>query len=114
MSGNATNANSGYTGLLTDGSTFKGCEWLDDKYYDIYISNSVETGCGGSPCKGHAMNEVAGWYGDWAIMVSKSSPWSDRSGAFDHGTLTGVFYWNSYWGNANARNSFRIVLTPNS
>ena len=111
--GNTQEANSGYSGLLTDGSEFTSDRvWPDDKYLDIYISSSTETACEGNPCKGHAMNEVAGWYGDASVLVHTICPWSNRSGYPGDGTWTGVFHFGNSGGSGSEVASFRIVLTP--
>ncbi len=102
-SGNTTSANSGYPGLLTDGSQFTGDRvWPDEKYYDVYTSTSTATACNGKPCKGHALNEVAGWYGDDTWMVNATEPWFVRGGSYDQAC-----------GSANSFYSFRQVLAPN-
>ena len=113
-SGNTANANSGYSGLLTDGSEFneKAREWPDDKYLDIYTSTSTATACNGKPCKGHALSEVVEWYGDSAVMVEMIKPWMIRGGshASSPSSAAGVFYYVNNYGNAGG--TFRIVLTP--
>ncbi len=112
MSGNTDNDNSGYSGTLTDDSYFAGRAWPDEKYYDLYTSNDPKTACNGNPCKGHALNEVAGWYNDSTNMVSTMKPWSARSGHHNGAAYAGAFYYSSVYGSAYAIGSFRQVLAP--
>ena len=91
-SGMNTAANSGYTGLLQDGTMFTGKSFLEDKYYDFYESNDSLTACNKKACTSHALNETAGWYGDYTYMVTASYPWSTRGGHYTHSSFAGVFY----------------------
>ncbi len=112
MSGNTGAYNSGYTGLLTDGSTYQGKAWPADKYYDNYTSNNPLMACNGNPCKGHALNEVILWYGDYSNLGYLSSPWLVCSGAHFSNTIAGVFSYNYSLGYTDSSISFRQVLTP--
>ena len=116
MSGNTQELNSGYTGKLTDESEFNenAREWPDAKYYDLYITTDTTTACNGKPCKGHALDEVAGWYGDWSNMVATTTPWFQRSGFYSNTTIAGVFSFSRWHGEVANTLSFRIVLTPNN
>ena len=67
-SGMNTTANSGYTGLLQDGTTFTGKSWLEDKYYDFYESSDLLTACKGASCISQALNETAGWYEEYTYI----------------------------------------------
>ena len=115
-SGYTQEVNSGYSGLLGDGTTFtEGArEWPNDKYLDIYTSDNAITACGGAPCKGHAMNEIDGWYGDNNWMVNASNPWMLRGGSHNRNVFAGVFAYTLTYGHAYSDHSFRIVLTPNN
>ena len=63
--------NSGYTGMCEfDGKEFVGRAWPESKYYDLYTTSSTTTACGGNACKGHALNEVVGWYSDSSGLVN--------------------------------------------
>ncbi len=114
MSGNTVTANSGYKGQITDGSTIEGREWPSEKYYDVYTTTDTKLACNGGPCKGHALNETAGWNsnGAWGATVKK--PWFNRSGVFSDPNVAGIFYHSSHDGSAAGRASFRVVLTPNN
>ncbi len=116
MSGNTTSANSGYKGVLADGSEFNENtrDWPDTKYYDEYTSTSIETACNGKPCKGHAIGEVTGWYGDFTEMVSTSEPWFLYGGYSRNNALAGVFAHGHNAGSVSVNISFRQVLTPNN
>ncbi len=106
--------NSGYKGKLSDESLIEGREWNDNKYYDFYSSTNSKTACNGSPCKGHALSEIAGWYGDFSAMLSTTSPWLARGDWPQDDKLSGVFSYYPHYGSTYLQTTFRIVLTPNS
>ncbi len=114
-SGNTLELNSGYKGLLTDEIEFSdnARSWLSDKYYDFYASDDVKTACNDTLCKGYALNETSGWYGDRKNMVHNIYPWMDRGGyqRKNDGT-SGVFAYINGEGSSSNYRSFRIVLTP--
>ncbi len=114
MSGNTEGTNSGYTGELTDGSTYQGRDWPDAKYYDVYTSNDLNTACNGSPCKGEILGEVSGWYNDRTNIVDTTRPWFVYSGNHYNGVASGIFSYGQAYGSMNIIYSFRIVLTPNN
>ncbi len=109
-SGRNTTANSGYTGLLQDGTMFTGKSFLEDKYYDFYESSDPLTACNGTSCIGQALNETAGWYGDYTDLVTAQDPWSVRGGQHDDAGA-GMFYFRRCRGNASINGSFRLVLS---
>ncbi len=114
MSGNTKENNSGYDGTLTDGSHFAGRSWPDAKYYDLYASKDTKMACNGNLCKGHALDEVARWYDDYAVMINVTYSWMIRGGVHNFTTGAGVFTFNSAGegGSVGIRVSFRQVLTP--
>ena len=107
------NYNSGYTGLLQDGTTFTGKSWLEEKYYDFYTSSDFLTACNQKACTTHALNETAGWYGDYTYMVIAQLPWSVRgggySGNYSLGVGAGIFCFHQGDG-VTYNTSFRLVL----
>ena len=103
--------NSGYTGLLQDGTTFTGKSWLEDKYYDFYTSSDLLTACGGKACISQALNETEGWYDDYAVMVTAPLPWLVRGGFCTYGSPAGVFYFYYSSGCLDDKYSFRLVLS---
>ncbi len=116
-SGQTKEQNSGYKGLLRDNSYLsEGRDWPDSKYYDVYTSDNVETSCNGKPCKGYALNEIQGWYGDNVSTVNEINPWYVRSG--EHLDITnnllssGTFASGVHLGRSGVRFSFRQVLAP--
>ncbi len=109
-SGMSISYNSGYTGLLQDGTTFIGKSWLEDKYYDFYSSSNPLTACNGTSCISQALNETAGWYEDYAYMIGLQSPWIIRSGYYGHNNTSGIFYYYYYEGNETLSGSFRLIL----
>ncbi len=118
--GYSTTSNSGYTGRTgINDEQFTGREWQNDKYYDFYSTTNVLTACmlsgnGNAPCKGHALNELAGWYGDYSSMVQKTDPTIVRSGNYNYGSNAGSFNFNHSRSYAIWDVSFRQVLTPNN
>ena len=105
--------NSGYTGKTgLDNETYTERSWPDSKYYDLYTTSDVNTACNGKPCKGHALNEVAGWYGDYSNMVHAWNPWIICGGNWNDGAMAGIFSLYSTNGYAVSYYSFRIVLAP--
>ncbi len=110
-SGMSTTAHSGYTGLLQDGTKITGKNWLEDKYYDFYTSSDPLTACKGKACISQALNETAGWYGDYTYMVTAQYPWSARGGHYTYSSLAGVFYYSHDHGHSSSSGSFRLVLS---
>ena len=111
-SGTNTIAHSGYTGLLQDGTKITGKSFLEDKYYDFYTSSDPLTACKGKACISQALNETAGWYGDYTYMVTAQYPWSMRGGYLLDGTGAGIFYYSRASGSTNGSAvSFRLVLS---
>ncbi len=110
-SGMSMTANSGYTGLLQDGTKFTGKNFLEDKYYDFYESSNPLTACKGASCTAHALNETAGWYGDYAYMITAQYPWTVRGGNYYNNSDAGVFYYSTYNGHIAGGGSFRLVLS---
>ena len=76
-------SNSGFTGMLYDGTTYTGVPFPDSKYYNLYSGNYYEESAQiGSKYIGHALKEVDSWYinrGDYYIMdsshVNYRYPW---------------------------------------
>ena len=110
-SGLSMTAHSGYTGLLQDGTKITGKDFLEDKYYDFYTSSDPLTACKGKACISQALNETAGWYGDYKNIITVRYPWSLRSGHYRNNGLAGVFYYDAAIGNDYGDGSFRLVLS---
>ena len=110
-SGISTTSHSGYTGLLQDGTKITGKDFLEDKYYDFYESSDPLTACKGTSCTTHALNETAGWYGDYTYMLTVQYPWSLRGGRYDDNTNAGVFGYSGTGGNIDSHVSFHLVLS---
>ncbi len=89
--------------------------WFKDntKYYDRYSVTSTSS-CTDTECKGHALNETAGWYGDKASFVSSGYPWFGYGGLPDYDTIAGLFQFSTHNGLWSVNVSFRVVLTPTS
>ena len=112
-SGATTSGNSGYSGLLADGSNFDGREWQEDKYYDFYNSGDYNTACNGLPCNGHSLNEVVNWYEERVYIVQAGRSWFDSGGCYYDAAESGIFASDYWYGELHYNVSFRIVLTPN-
>ena len=100
-SGYNSSYNSGFTGMLNDGTTYTGVSFPDTKYYNLYT---------GSSYTGHALTETKNWYGDYANFVSSSNPWFIRGGNYNTGALTGVFFFNGDSGDSTVGSS-RLVIS---
>jgi len=101
-SGYSSSANSGFTGMLYDGTTYTGVSFPDSKYYNLYT---------GSSYTGHALTETKNWYSDNASFVSSFAPWFIRGGYYDNGTNAGVFNFNYLDGDSFSYNSSRLVIS---
>ena len=82
------------------------------KYYDLYTSATLSQACDGQVCYGHALSETAGWYGDGQYLLSSTSPWFRRGGAYNHILTAGVFRFSADTGGASLWWSFRLALAP--
>ena len=101
-SGYNSSYNSGFTGMLKDGTTYTGITFPDSKYYNLYT---------GSSYTGHALTETKNWYSDDAIFVSASDPWFRRGGSSYVGTDAGVFGFSICNGYSHANRSSRLVIS---
>ncbi len=85
----------------------------DSKYYDKYTSDNILTACNGSVCLSHGLNETAGWYSSYRIMVNEAYPWLIRGGGYATSlTDTGIFNFttsSSFGGRPATGGSFRLV-----
>ena len=101
-SGYSSLYNSGFTGMLKDGTTYTGITFPDSKYYNLYT---------GSSYTGHALTETKNWYGDIAFFVDSSYPWFIRGGYYSNGTRAGVFYFCNNIDYSNNYYSSRLVIS---
>ena len=95
-------SNSGFTGMLKDGTIYTGIAFPDSKYYNLYTGTSYT---------GHALTETKNWYNDSANFVSTSFPWFSRGGAYSISAGTGVFYFKYDIGSSNYNYSLRPVIS---
>ena len=102
-SGYDSSDNSGFTGMLDDGTTYTGVSFPDSKYYNLYTDNSSYTG--------HALTETAGWYSDIAYFVSSSFPWFLRGSNYSYIKLAGVFSFYYDSDSSDNGNSSRFVIS---
>ena len=101
-SGYDSSLNSGFTGMLKDGTTYTGITFPDSKYYNLYT---------GSSYTGHALTETNGWYNDIAYFVISGIPWFFRGGNYYSNTNAGEFNFNNRNGIANSSSGLRLVIT---
>ena len=101
-SGYNSSSNSGFTGMLADGTTYTGIAFPDSKHYNLYT---------GSSYTGHALTETKNWYSDITYFVKSGYPWFQRGGSCDGSTYAGVFYFSSVSGYSNAVVSSRLVIS---
>ena len=101
-SGYSSSYNSGFTGMLPNGTTYTGIAFPDSKYYNLYT---------GSSYTGHALTETKNWYSDGAHFVHSNDPWFIRGGGYSNDTYAGGFYFGSDVGDASISNGLRLVIT---
>ena len=101
-SGNDSLWNSGFTGMLKDGTTYTGIAFPDSKYYNNYT---------GSSYTGHALTETKNWYSDYARFVKSSFPWFNRGGDYRDSAIAGVFSFDFINGNSYSYISSRLVIS---
>ena len=101
-SGYDSSSNSGFTGILNNGTTYTGVSFPDSKYYNLYT---------GSSYTGHALTETKNWYSDNANFVDSSHPWFLRGGYYSDSAYAGVFNFYYYSGNSYSGVSSRLVIS---
>ena len=101
-SGNSSSSNSGFTGMLEDGTTYTGIAFPDSKYYNLYT---------GSSYTGHAFSETYLWYNDNGVFVLDDAPWLIRGGENGSVKYAGVFCGAGSVGNENVYIATRFVIT---
>ena len=102
-SGYNSSDNSGFTGMLENGTTYTGITFPDSKYYNLYT---------GSSYTGHALTETKNWYSDSASFVNTFYPWFIRGGYSLNSKYAGVFNFNYYSGASDSYYySSRLVIT---
>ena len=101
-SGNSSSWNSGFTGMLENGTTYTGIPFPNSKYYNLYTGSSYQ---------GHALTETAGWYSDDAYFVSTRNPWFVRGGSCTVSARAGVFDFNYLDGGSTSDYSSRLVIS---
>ncbi|OLA94076.1 MAG: hypothetical protein BHW63_00420 [Mycoplasma sp. CAG:611_25_7] len=101
-SGMDSSSNSGFTGMLYEGTTYTGVSFPDSKYYNLYT---------GSSYTGHALTETKAWYSDTSGSVGTNAPWFIRSGNYFNSMNAGVFFFNSSIGISFSIISSRLVIS---
>ncbi|MCI5734132.1 MAG: hypothetical protein MR297_03005, partial [Tenericutes bacterium] len=101
-SGYNSSYNSGFTGMLKDGTTYTGITFPDSKYYNLYT---------GTTYAGHALTETKNWYSDYASFVDSGGPWFTRGGFFGDSAGAGVFTFVISDGYSGSSGSSRPVIT---
>ena len=100
-SGYNSSDNSGFTGMLKDGTTYTGITFPDSKYYNLYT---------GSSYTGHALTETKNWYSDFGSFVNSRNPWFTRGSNCFNDSQAGVFHFFPGYGHADS-NGLRLVIT---
>ena len=100
-SGYDSSQNSGFTGMLKDGTTYTGVSFPNSKYYNLYT---------GSSYTGHALTETKNWYSDGAFFVNASDPWFARGNFYFNRESAGVFDFY-HGGNSYSNYSSRFVIS---
>ena len=101
-SGYASTSNSGFTGMLEDGTTYTGIAFPDSKYYNLYTGTSYV---------GHALIETKYWHADNANFAAAWGPWFIRGGNYNMSWGAGVFSFSSGNGDFSSYNSSRLVIS---
>ena len=101
-SGYDSSDNSGFTGMLENGTTYAGIAFPDSKYYNLYT---------GSSYTGHALTETKNWYSDDVGFVNTIGPWFRRGGHYINSPSAGVFSFGNSYGYSNFINSSRPVIS---
>ena len=101
-SGGSSLVNSGFTGMLSKGTTYTGITFPNSKYYNLYT---------GSSYTGHALTETKNWYSDTADFVNTSGPWFLRGDSYDLGASAGVFHFFNHYGSSGSDSSSRLVIS---
>ena len=101
-SGYDSSSNSGFTGMLENGTTYTGIAFPDSKYYNLYT---------GSSYTGHALTETKNWYSDDVGFVNTIGPWFRRGGHYINSPSAGVFSFGNSYGYSTFINSSRPVIS---
>jgi len=100
-SGYTIGSNSGFTGMLSDGTTYTGISFPDSKYYNLYT---------GSSYTGHALTETQDWYGSFAFFADKSQPCFYRGGGYNMSLSAIIFNFIGSPGGGDKNLSSRFVI----
>ena len=131
ISGKNSKYNSGFNGTYGNelGRKTDGIKFPETIYYDLYASNSIESGDDTwykyeNGHLGDAIKEVAIskenetsisrgiWYSDYAYFPTTTGPWIGRGGDFHDKTGIGVLNFGHDSGRASSSGCFRVVLSP--
>ena len=120
MSGNDTDYNSGYTGIIYDSGNYTSYtgtySYPENKYIDKYSFGTSHAQRIRSKL-GDATKEVYntedyGWYSDYSYLAKSSYPWIIRGAFYVDVFDGGVFISDMDHGDADSHNSSRLVITP--
>jgi len=114
MTGNSTDNNSGYTGMIGT-TSYSAAAYPSAKYIDKY-----SYGTSGSERirskLGDGIKEVYnepkyGWYSDYSALANNTNPWFVRGGGYClENDCAGIFNSDAYYGSANQKISTRFVM----
>lgn len=132
-SGYDSSFNSGFNGMLQDGSMYTGgLDFPEAKYYDTFTSSSAGNYSAITHVNGlendyrgvfrelmTTYTNEANWYGDYAYFLMGGSPWFQLGGDFYSDANAGLFASMSFYGSAtnygfsHRSGGFRVVMVAN-
>ena len=125
MSGQSFSANSGFNGIVADGTAISGYEWPEEKYYDLY-ENSESYYAYYNRILGDATGEIGpfmnviyinqtrnigSWYSDTSRFIGNNNPWFSHNALAYEGADAGIFAFYNFSG-MTGNGTFRLILTP--
>ena len=105
--------NSGYSGLILDGTMIEGKDWLEDKYYNFYSLENNQFVCDNNSCYSHGLYETKGWYNDTYSELDAEYPFQTRGGRYLNKKNGGIFHGGEAYGSYHSDITFRLVLIKN-
>ena len=80
----------------------------DERYYDKYLSDDINSACNGRPCLGHALSETSGFYSGTNNFITGARPFLTRGGNSSSGVT--LSYDNST-GEGVADEGFKLTIS---
>ncbi|MDD2180864.1 MAG: hypothetical protein PHW32_00665 [Bacilli bacterium] len=108
--GTKTKLLQGSAGFTETELTLTSEDFIGSKYIDKYTYGTSNSDYNRRKL-GDATGETRGWYGDYARFVYSSNPWFKRGGYYNYSTSAGAFHFNSYAGNSDSNDGFRLAVS---